>query len=301
MKTIKVYFSFALLSVICFLACDKVENPNEKNPNGIPVAACSGVWITKTNTLVSNFKKVLIEDYTGQKCGNCPPAAVTAESIMNQHPDSVIVMVVHAGGFAVPSPTGAPTYTADYRTSCGTSWDAATGFGISSAGNPNGMVNRKDYPSSHIKSPANWGTEVNSLIAPGTNSLNAKLDVTTQYDLSSRLLNVTVKSKFYKAYSGDVKLNVVLLEDSVIGMQKDYSAVPVDVNPYIFMNMNRGSLNGDWGDVIKNAPLVNDTVTKKYSCNTVNATFNDKHLSVVVFAYDGNTKEVIQTEKIKIR
>ena len=301
MKTIKLYFSFALVSAVCFLACDKVENPNEKYVPGSPITpvTCTGVLVTKTNTLVSNHKKVLVEDYTGMKCGNCPPAAVVADNLIIQHYDSVIVLAIHAGGFSVPS--FAP-FTANYQTQAGTAWDANTGFGISGgAGNPNGMVNRKDYPGTHIKPYSNWGSIVNAFLAPGNNALDVKLDVTTQYDLSQRLLNVTVKSTFKKAYSGDIKLNVVLSEDSIIGTQKDYSAIPVDVYPYVYDNMLRGSLNGDWGDVIKNAPLVNDTITKKYLCNTLNAAFNDKHISVVVFAYDANNKEVIQTEKVKIR
>jgi len=69
-------------------------------------------------------------------------------------------------------------------------------FGISAIGNPNGMVNRKDYTSSttaHVKSDGSWATEVATELAkPAT----AKLVITKQHNSGTRVLTCDVNSTF---------------------------------------------------------------------------------------------------------
>ena len=82
--------------------------------------------------------------------------------------------------------------------------------------------------------------------------------------------------------------------------------------------MMRGSMNSEWGSVLKAAPItinsiVNDSI-KNFNVNgmthitvvgspptTASITVNDKEVSVIVFAADAVTKEVLQVEKVKIR
>lgn len=303
MKNRIIYTVVALASLL-FASCDYVKPNDDFSPNSgqpaqdtssclsNPAPALSGsAFSTKTNTLISSFRKVLVEDYTGQKCGNCPPAAVTAENLENQYKDSVVVLAVHAGGFAVPF--GA--YTNDFRTPAGDEWDGPSGFNISGNGNPNGMVNRMGYPTTtHVKAYTNWGSLVSQL-APFNKNQGIKLNITTNYDTVQRLLNVDIKPVFLRNY-GDtaINLSVVLSEDSIVGMQKDYSKSPPDVPNYVFMNLMRGSLNGSWGDALNKCPWYK----RGFS---VSGTFNDKHLNLIAFAFYATTKEIIQVEKIKLR
>jgi hypothetical protein len=285
------YFILNVLPVLTLLiaSCDHIADPNEKYA---PAAAGTN-FITKTNGSVSSIKKVLLEDYTGQTCQNCPPAATTAETLSLKYEDSLIVLAVHAGGFAAPNGT---LYPNDYRTPAGDTWAGTAGFSIISY--PSGMVNRMDFPTnSHPKAYTTWGNYI-----PGKIHIpqEIKLDVTTKYDTSARALNVDVKIKYKKTFTAnDVKLSVVLSEDSIIGNQKSGSSV---IANYVFMHMMRGALNGDWGDVLNtSAVAANDSTSKSYPNFAVNPSFKDKHLAVVVFAYSAATKEIIQAEKVKIR
>ena len=45
-------------------------------------------------------KKILLEDYTGHKCGNCPRAAEKAEELKEIYGDQLIPIAIHAGFFA---------------------------------------------------------------------------------------------------------------------------------------------------------------------------------------------------------
>jgi hypothetical protein len=247
---------------------------------------------------VSNNKKVLLEDYTGPYCGNCPPAADTAAALASRYSPNVIVIAVHAGYFAYPHGTD---YPGTFTTSAGEAWDAAGGFGISAnKGNPNGMVNRKAFPGKNlITNQSIWPSTVPlGLVDP----FKIKLDITTRYDTTVRALNTDIKAKFITNYNNNVMIQAVITEDGIEGHQKDYSINPPVIENYEFEHVLRGSLNGDWGAVLKSTPIAaNDTAVVSIKDVQLNSAYNDKKVTVVVFAYDAVSKEVIQVEKVKIR
>ncbi len=296
MKEFKIIITSIVL--VGLVACDKVKNPNQ-NPNAVTNCVLAAPVI-KTNSLTSNFRKVLLEDYTGHTCGNCPRAAEDAETIVNSFIDSVVVFAVHAGTqFSPPAP---PNYPDDFRTDAGTQWDAF--FGLSTAGLPKGMVNRAQTPFPQARN--NWATLVSqNLHMPQ----KAQLDITTYFDATNHLLNLDVKTTFKTTVTGgNINLCLVITEDSIVGHQRDYAPPPTSVvingderTDYVFNHLVRGALNGAWGDLIKTSPIaVNDTVTKKYICQTVTCSRTDK-VNLVAYIYNDATKEILQVEKIKLK
>ncbi len=279
------FFLLSTLITITFVSCDYVKNPKQTTN--------SGNGGTNSNITV---RKVLLEDYTGQTCGNCPAAATKADEVQTLFGNNVIVLAVHAGFFAEPSASG--TYTTDYTTPAGDAWD--TFFGISAAGNPNGMINRKDFPSTtHIKNHNSWPTEVSALV---NQPADAKISITPNYNSSTRNLNVDVKTKFINPLSNNHKLSVVLVEDSIVGPQKDYSQNPSTIYNFVFKHVLRGSLNGDFGDVLNSAPIfTNDSITKTISNYSVPVKYKENKLYVLAFVYNSSTYEIIQAEQVKIK
>jgi hypothetical protein len=186
-------------------------------------------------------------------------------------------------------------------------WAQALGISLL----PNGAVNRvkaPDYPQIY----SSWASLVQSeLQKPQT----VKLDVTTTYDTTQKLLHVKVFTTFKAALSFNVGLLMVLTQDSIVARQTDYAPPPgalvvnADQRPnYHFDHIMVKSLNGEWGQIIKNAPVVvNDTVSVSKYCNTTGKCFldplctKDKYMHFVVFAYNWDTKEVLQAERVKIR
>lgn len=282
------YIICGCIGMIIF-SCDKIKYPKENT-----FVLTGNNFIEKDNYSFCNIKKVLLEDYTGHTCGNCPKAASKAEELKSLYKDTLIVVAVHAGSFADPT----PSYPADYRTTVGTDWDNF--FGVSAAGLPKGMINRTGYlTTTHIYSYTQWSSVIPALIRT---SPWAIIKLKTLYDTVNRVLNVQHIVKFNQNFSNDVYLISVIVEDSIIGKQKDYSVYPDDVENYVFRYMLRGSLNGSWGSTLKSAPInANDSVVKNIDGYYVRTDFNDKRIYVVSFIYDNVTKEVIQCEKVKIR
>jgi hypothetical protein len=296
MNTMKKLVLILSLPLLLVIACDKVKNPIEKRDTVVGTN-----FITKSNKSISNSYKILLEDYTGHTCGYCPRAAIQADSLAVAWGDKLVVIAVHAGGYAyVDSTNGYPT---DYQTPAGTAWNAkGGGFGISAIGNPNGMINRKSYGGSVVQAYTKWKSTIKTVLDSSDQLFKVKLDVTTNYDPTVRALNTEVKAYFQSAYKNNVKISAVIIENGIIGDQKDYSKLPDHVEDYEFEHMLRGSLNGDWGDDLKSGPIAKgDSVTHSFNGFPVKPKFNDNNLWVVVFAYDAVTRGVIQAEKVKIR
>lgn len=295
-----------IIPVLILFGCDKVSNPNQ-NPNAVTNCVVTP-HVVKSNLTKMNFKKVIVEDYTGHTCGNCPRAAENATTIASIYGDSAIIIAVHAGTqFSPPAP---PDYPQDFRTTAGTDWDGF--FGMSGAGLPKGTVNRSIIP--YPQPRTTWSVTVDALL---NTPQQAKMLVTTTLDTNKLLLNVSVKTTFLTALNYNVNLCLVITEDSIVGSQKDYSppsgvlVINGDERPeYEFEHVLRGSVNGSWGELVKASPIaINDTVTKSFNCFTLNPwlvkpgnpKYNLRHTSVVAFLFNAATKEIIQAEKLKIK
>jgi len=286
MKKILFIFGFIALGLT---SCDIVKPPFQTNGDG-------GIDTTNTDTaIVVKVRKVLLEDYTGHTCGNCPKAAIKADEIKATYKEKVIPMAIHAGGFAKPE---MPDYPADYRTPEG---DALDGFfGISAVGNPNGMVNRIDFPTSgHIKGHTDWtGIVANEL----SKAMQAWITIVPSFNASTRKLDVTIKTEFVEALGGDIRLSAFLVEDSVMADQKDYLANPTHVENYAHRHMMRQSLSGSgFGELIAANPQASATTVDKNYSITLSSNYNEKHCYVVAFIYNATTYEVIQAEEKKIK
>lgn len=294
------YFLFAFLA-IGLLSCDKVKNPIVNNSNVV-----GKDFVVKTNADLVNQKKILLEDYTGMKCPNCPRAARTASTIASQN-SNVIVVAVPAGGFARPI----GSYTLDLRTNVGDKWNSSEGFSIPSY--PNGIINRKKYGGNEL---VVIDTKWPSIIEEAKNEpLKVKVLVTSRYDTTNKSLNVSATATFVSAYPNDLNVTAIIIEDGIVGKQTDGS---LDIEEYDFEHVLRGTLNGEWGQKLNRKSIVaGDTTSASLATNVglgekfeyiVDGTgikkpikINDKKTYVVVFVSDAVTREVLQTEKVKLR
>src|SRR5688572_2993743 len=191
-KMIPVFCAALLLTAF---SCDKVKNPI------VPKETVVGSdFVTNNNFSVSETKKMLLEDYTGMKCTNCPRAAETAEDMVNNvYQEDLIVVAVHSGGFAIPD----LIYKPDFRTNTGDVWKEH--FGVTSY--PSGIVNRKNYASNGVVvGDSKWTTLVS---LANSDPFILKLNLTTNYDTTVGALNVDIKATFKKAYSNGVKISVI--------------------------------------------------------------------------------------------
>lgn len=281
--TMKFRYLIILVIAIVFVinSCDKVDGPFIEK-----VDYCNG------------DKKVLLEDYTGHECVNCPGAALLAHDLQESFCDRVVIISVHAGFFARPS-TSNPLFADDFRTEAGEAWD--TFFGNGTQGNPNGLVDRIQMNSSYVIFPETWGTAIAPLLQQPA---EAKMSIETTFDNTSKKLTAKITTEFIEGISGNINLLVCLTQDSIIAPQKNNNPeageVPIDEN-YVHMHMLRKAINGVWGESLGNGGAVSngDVFTKEYTLDFVDE-WIPKNCHVVAFIYQEDTKEVIQVEEAAV-
>jgi hypothetical protein len=293
MKTRFTLILLVVTTTLIYQSCDYVSNAVP-----IPTAGSSST-IGSTTGSQTIYRKALIEDYTGHKCGNCPGAARELHRLDSVYAGRIVPIAVHAGFYANVN----STYPADLRSQAGTDWDQA--FQISMGpGNPNGLVGRVGYNTSNfIQAYSLWG---GSAVAIDTMPAAFKIDINNAYNTLTSVLTTTITSTALKDTSGTLSLVVVITEDSIIGAQLDYSLnttqYPNQIMPnYVFNHVLRGAVNSSWGAQILNGTISrNSVVTKNYSF-TLNSGWNYKHCKVVAFIFNSNPSspayyEVLQAE-----
>ncbi len=195
-----------------------------------------------TQTFVSTEpqnKNVVLEQYTGINCPACPAGATAANNIYNANPDRVVLIAVHAGGFANPHP-GQP----DFRTPFGPGLLGQTGI----TGFPAGTINRTVFPGMEMTTGGtgmgrnHWVNASNQILdQPAYLNVGAEAVI----DLDTRELTVSVE--VYYTDDSPVstnKLNVVLLQD------KTYAFQAGGGDNYEHNNRLVHMLSGQWGSDI---------------------------------------------------
>jgi len=228
---------------------------------------------------------VLIEDYTGKECGNCPRAHELAAQLKGKYGDKLVVLSIHAGPFALPN----IKHTYDFRTPEGTEWDNF--FGISKKGNPNGMIDRINYDKAlHIMPTASWEE---NLIAELKRTPEADLELSLSYNSSSKTISAMVSYSITTTKIASPNLVVCLVEDSIIYYQKDYDKTPSEIENYCHMNVMRGTFTpgNAWGETLSIKQGL-----KKYTLTLDSLKgYNPAHLKAVAFIHDqGASYRVIQ-------
>lgn len=287
-KIIKSLFASTLLFAFAFIvSCDKIEEPFVKQTGNVDTAACP---VPEFPAVTTVLKRVLLEDYTGHACVNCPRAAVIAHDLKQVHGEQLVLVAVHAGFFANPLPSGELTY--DFRTEAGSEWDET--FGIGNVGNPNGMINRTGFPNNHIVSPPGWGAAVvNALATPPL----VDLQIINQYDPDDLKLCTHIKTRFITDINKNLKLVVLLTESNIIKPQKnndpEVGATPV-IEDYEHNHVLRAAINSTWGSIVALEGSANPESVVKSFKYILNDEFVPENCSVVAFIYDEATKEVLQ-------
>lgn len=262
----KTKLSFILIALAFLNACDTIEQDDflQGGTNG-PV---------DTTTII---KKILIEDFTGFKCKNCPDAASELEAIENLYEGKIVGIGIHVGYFATPG----GDFTTDFRTDAGEDLDAF--FGASLSGLPIGLVNRMGYPNA-LSQHTDWASTVSDII---------NQEATVAITISDNGNQITVQAKELSTISGNLKLVVCITEDGVIDKQIVDNIV---VNDYQHDHVLRTHLNGTWGTDIS---LSNEYTSFDFSY-TLDNSWQRSNCHAIAYIYNDSNKEVLQVEKIHL-
>lgn len=263
----KLSFILAAATLFFFMGCDKIEDP------------------IKPINITASGKTVLIKDFTGARCVNCPAAAEAAHELQHRlGEENVIIMSVHAGYLA--QPVGQfPNFLTDE----GTIWY-------------NDHDSNPLFTVDHVALTEGNALFVEQIDTPVADALvEAKtfdIITSTTYEEDSRLLNVDNRLVAVDEIEGELYATVCLVEDSIVGWQTVPSGVDRE---YVFRNVFRGTLNGADGESIGDGPFNADDDILLNHRMSLDTTFNADQCYILTYIYDKTDGKILQTAIQKIK
>ena len=196
------------------------------------------------------FRNVLIEDFTGRMCVNCPDAHLIVNNIVEQNPGRVWSVNIHSGYFS-------PTTYPNMNTSIGET--LLNGFSIQAF--PMGHVNRS---TSTPLGREVWASTVESQLSQMS---EVNMAGYVNIDRDTRMVDITLEI-YYTSNSSESSnyLSIIMLQDSIMGSQlgSQYNPSQIINGQYCHMHVLRDMITSDWGDEI--SPTTAGTlITKNYT------------------------------------
>lgn len=225
----------------------------------------SAMFILLASTISIGQKRVLVEKYTSAKCGNCPDGTAKLTTITANEPD--VIWVTHHAGFIADGMLfpeidtiaraftfGAPTATID-RIQFSGQQDVAVG-------------------------PNLWNSNITNQL---TQTADVDVTVNGNFEAATRSANINVDAVFSNAVTaqGEYRINVFVVEDSVVGSGSNYNQANYFNNTaghpfqglgnpvlnYAHRHVVRDVISTAWGmsGIIPNSPMANTTYSANFS------------------------------------
>ncbi len=234
-------------------------------------------------------RRVLIEEFTGVRCVNCPEGSEKIEELLAIHGEDLIAVSIHSGFFADPYNDS----NIDFRTSEGAAIEAMLGSAI---GYPAATINRTlfDSETQTILGKDKWAGYIalDKLEAPKVN-----VDVSKTWNETSRQLGVTVGLQFNESVNEALGVSVMITEDDVTDVQltpdgKDYE--------YKHKHALRGMMTNFDGRPYTGETQIASTGSETFSM-TIPQEWDVNKCNIIAFVHmTGASKNVLQAAEINI-
>ncbi len=272
-----------MLAGIFAVSCDKIEE-------GEYIKEGSNIWYGR---------KIVILDFTGHKCGNCPKGHKAINALEEKFGEAVVPIAVHCTYYGNTNPYASPhttdtSFNYDFRCEEG----IFLGGGDTDGGYmdldavPAGLINTFN-PALINNSTNGWATDFAKYYSTYP---EFSFEVSTAFADSA--ISADIKLKAEVVTSRKLSLVAYVIEDGIVGWQFDYESTPQEIGNYVHNHVLRTSLNGVFGEDVKadNAQLsAGDVIEKSYS-KAVRSDWNVANCKVVAFVYDTDTKEILQAD-----
>ena len=268
-------FYIATLLLAGFVSCDVIDENNrylEPDPGAGPT---------------ERVQRVLIEEFTGRLCVNCPDGAAIVHDIQEYYPGQIVAVGIHAGQLAPPA-TG-PFAGQDFRTEAGDEYNTH----FAPQANPAAMINRTLYDTALPSTKKEmWMTYVISEVAKEP---VCEVVPTCTYDAATRTVAISAEVEAYSNMPAQPRLQLYIVESHIVGAQLTSTGMNT---AYEHNHVLRAAVNGTWG-----SPIVASLAGEKKSYD-VTTTLNDEWVAenchVVAFVYDEGSGRVLQCNECHV-
>lgn len=262
----------ALVSLMLITACDNIDENNRYKDSGKMDAQ----------------KRVLLEDFTGQSCPNCPTAALIATELQKASNGNLIVVSIHAGGLSYKQ----------FRTAEGDEYLKTFYSDGDEIGYPAGMIDRSMINGNRVSTEYHkWSSYITDRYQE---KAKVGLQVSCVDDRNSNHVVIHTTLEGISAGDEPLRLQLWLIESGIVSWQSVASPDgSTTTNPsYIHNHVFRESINGVWGEDIKLSDGENLKKQNNFTLDTDK--YNAANCQIVAFVYNSSTYEVYQSAECNL-
>ena len=236
-------------------------------------------------------RKVVIEEFTGVRCVQCPAGSAEIENLLVRFPNNLIAVSLHASSDFSP-PYGNSLY--DFRTPEGTSI-AQNIFTSEPLAYPSAAIDRKPNSLGYFfYGRDEWAGLIEDELNEGA---QASINLEKEYDSSTRILKVSARVVPLRKFAENVRFTVLITESGIVDAQV-LPGMGVVTN-YVHKHVFRGTITSYDGDNLGQLPN-GVTVEKNYEFRIPDS-WNAENCEVVAFMHlSGTSKEIIQAEQVHL-
>ena len=288
MKKISILTILALAIGILCASCDKIEE-------GEYIKDGSNVWYGR---------KIVILDFTGHKCGNCPKGHKAINALDEKYGEAVVPIAIHCTYYAnvkenMPPHTTDTSFNYDFRCEEGVflGGSEADGGYMDLDAVPAGLVNTFD-PAKINNSTNGWASDFAKYYSTYP---EFSIEITPSFADSTITADIKVNAEVVSSHK--LALVAYLVEDGIVGWQFDYESTPNEIGNYVHNHVLRGSFNGVFGENVKTDDsqlAIGDKIEKNYS-KAIKPDWNIDNCKVIAFVFDTDTKEILQAEMVAVK
>jgi thiol-disulfide isomerase/thioredoxin len=242
---------------------------------------------------VPGDKHVLVEEFTGARCPNCPQGAEELENLKALYGDQLVIVSVHAGDFAFPYDES----KFDFSTADGNALLQLFGNPI---GYPSAVINRikPENQNQFQQFASKWSSSIAQALQ---GDLLLDLEQEIVYESTNRELKIKINFLPFTDIPQMLQLSVMITEDHLIDPQADRAHPNGIVPDYEHNHVLRTILTRAEGDDLGGNHTALSGLEKSFTFKVPESSswWKEEDLHVVSFISirDGASREVIQVKE----
>lgn len=245
-------------------------------------------------------RNVLIEEFTGASCTNCPAGHATVASLVSANPDRVIALAYHTffgGSIFKPVNKDGVKSLYDFRDSAATNIGTTIFGGVSSI--PVAGVDRIKVGSSLLLGRTDWASETNKRLSAAS---PVNLYLSSSFDNSANKVTLKVKVAYTASVSTKNTLTLGVVESNITDAQEYPDRIDTF---YVHNHIFRQCLTPYYGNTILDSITVKQP-GRVYEYNysfTPAASWKLENCQIVAILSnnESDNKEVLQAKEVKLK
>jgi len=235
---------------------------------------------------------VLLEEFTGKGCTNCPKGSREIESLLTQFPNHLVAVSIHAGFFADPQTFNIGQY--DLRTDEG---EFLYSYMSPNLGYPSAVVDRTPVGGILQIGLSQWSS---AIVSELEEEPSVELSLTRTYNETTREVTLMVDGIGKQTVTGEIRISVMLTESEIVDAQYDTEAGGL-VSNYIHNHVLRDMITPAAGEPLFNDLSVGQTFNHAFS-TILNQDWKADYMDMIVFVsvVNGDDFPVLQAASIKV-